>query len=448
MLANRQALVLGMVASIALFFSTTANADFDVITGWDKQLFPSYLVATATMKKNPAPTTDDEESTTDQSDSDSSDEPAQSDELSEDENAEEDESSEEGTTEESEEVSQVEILGNADGPLGVIIEAPEDDTWVEVEIEAPGILEPSRWAGWLSSAGTEYTIYPPMKFNYKALVANKQVIPVPVTYRVTLGDDEPEEHTETLTLRSINDCPFAIVWDEQHGQDVSFMFAAYVNEQHPFVDKVLREALNRGIVDSFTGYQSGNPETVYKQVYAIWDALSQRDVRYSNITASAADSQIVRSQHVRLIDESINNAQANCVDGSVLLASVLRKIDIQPALVFVPGHCYLAFALDPDGKEWAGLETTLLGTPLGESPDLIELNKIVAEPWDKERSWGTFRSAVAVGGKDLSDKKEKFADPNDARHRVISIAAARQMGILPIAFDSSETFLSSSEGSK
>ena len=25
-------------------------------------------------------------------------------------------------------------------------------------------------------------------------------------------------------------------------RDVSFMFAAYVNEQHPFVDNVLREA--------------------------------------------------------------------------------------------------------------------------------------------------------------------------------------------------------------
>ena len=32
------------------------------------------------------------------------------------------------------------------------------------------------------------------------------------------------------------------------------MFAANVNEQHPFVEKVLREALDEGIVDSFSGY--------------------------------------------------------------------------------------------------------------------------------------------------------------------------------------------------
>ncbi len=223
-----------------------------------------------------------------------------------------------------------------------------------------------------------------------------------VTYRVSFEDEEPEEETVTMTLRSINDCPFAVIWDEENAMDTSFMFAAYVNEQHPFVDKILREALDRGIVDSFTGYQSGDPAMVYKQVYAVWDALSQRDVRYSSITASAAANEIVRSQHVRLIDESINNAQANCVDGSVLLASLLRKIEIQPALVFVPGHCYVAFALDPEGKEWAGLETTLLGSPLADSPTIVDLKDVVDKKWVGERSWGRFRRLWTLGAKILS----------------------------------------------
>ena len=56
------------------------------------------------------------------------------------------------------------------------------------------------------------------------------------------------------------------------------MFAAYVNEQHPFVDKMLREALDTGIVNSFTGYQTKNKAEVYRQAYALWNALSKRDV--------------------------------------------------------------------------------------------------------------------------------------------------------------------------
>jgi hypothetical protein len=45
-----------------------------------------------------------------------------------------------------------------------------------------------------------------------------------------------------------------MIVDGKSTTDVRFMFAAYVNEQHPFVEKVLREALDDGIVDSFSGY--------------------------------------------------------------------------------------------------------------------------------------------------------------------------------------------------
>jgi hypothetical protein len=452
MISNRPAMLLAAtVACGTLVSAASARAEFEIIDGWDKQLFPSYLVAAATMRPPEAPEEEDPaaeegEEPTEESTDESAEEMQEevSDEEAEtvDESGESEPSDEEAPAEWDEEDS-VYVIGNEAGKLGVYVTAPAEETYVTVEIEAPGILETSRWAGTLDEEGAEYAIYPPLKFNYRALIANKQAIPLAVTYRVTVGEEETEEETVTLTLRSINDCPFAVIWNEQDGMDVSFMFAAYVNEQHPFVDKILREALDRGIVDSFTGYQSGDPAMVYKQVYAVWDALSQRDVRYSNITATAADNQIVRSQHVRLIDESINNAQANCVDGSVLLASLLRKIDIQPALVLVPGHCYIAFSLDPEGKEWVGLETTLLGTTLGQAPPVVELDQLVETKWTKERSWGTFRTAVQAGGSDLEAKRENFANPNDHSHRVISIAAARRMGILPIAFDASEKFLSS-----
>jgi hypothetical protein len=43
---------------------------------------------------------------------------------------------------------------------------------------------------------------------------------------------------EPVVLRFINDCPRMIV-DGKSVTDVRFMFAAYVNEQHPFVEKVV-----------------------------------------------------------------------------------------------------------------------------------------------------------------------------------------------------------------
>ena len=83
-------------------------------------------------------------------------------------------------------------------------------------------------------------------------------------------------------------------------------------------------------------------------------------MRYSDITTTAAESESVYCQHVRLLDETINNNQANCVDGSVLFASVLRKVGIEAYLVMVPRHCYLAFALDEKGEKIVALETTLM----------------------------------------------------------------------------------------
>ena len=169
----------------------------------------------------------------------------------------------------------------------------------------------------------------------------------------------------TCTMRSINDCPFAFRNGEEV-VDTSFAFAAYVNEQHPFVDKLLREALDRGVVKSFHGYQGRSKEDVIRQAYAVWDLLVARDIRYSSITTTAVDSPSVACQHVRLIEDSINNSQANCVDGSVLWVSLLQKIGIHGSLIVTSNHCYAGFYLDNKRESFFAIETTLLGAEVDE----------------------------------------------------------------------------------
>ncbi len=67
-----------------------------------------------------------------------------------------------------------------------------------------------------------------------------------------------------------------------------------------------------------------------QQVYSLWDLMVNRDVRYSSVTNTAALSKNTYSQHVRMLEETINNTQANCVDGSVLFASMLRRLESIP----------------------------------------------------------------------------------------------------------------------
>ena len=143
------------------------------------------------------------------------------------------------------------------------------------------------------------------------------------------------------------------------------MYAAYVNESHPMIDGILQEALKTKIVDGFSGYQSEDPDEVIQQVYAIWTALQKRGIKYSSITTPSAHSETVFSQSVRFLDESLQYTQANCVDGSVLLASILYKIEINPFLIVVPGHMYLGFYLDEKNETIACLETTMLSEGKG-----------------------------------------------------------------------------------
>lgn len=375
--------------------STIIQAEFETEKGWNGHLFSSFIVATATVDG-----TDDSED---------------------------------------EEESSVVVLGDRQGLLGVTLEAEEDDQEVTVTITCDAILEPSIFTGTLPKAGTTYTIHPKIKYKYDVLTKRLQTGPINITYHVSSGDEE-EEKSETLTLRSVNDCPYTIVQDDER-RDVSYMFAAYVNEQHPFVDKILREALNHQIVDSFTGYQAKDKTEVYRQAYALWHTLNQRDVRYSNITSSVAESDSVGSQHVRLIDESINNRQANCVDGSVLLASLLRKIGIEPVLVMVPGHCYLAFYLDEECTELTALETTMIGSEVDDETTIGGLEGLAGDVSTAENSWKTFTAAIAVGVTNLKENATNFNDAVDPDYQLISVIAARKRGVLPIAFQANQKFL-------
>lgn len=378
---------------LGLAYAADARAEYKPLVGWDQQLFPSYLIATATVR----PAADAAQSDT--------------------------------------------VLGDPRGVIAIEIVAPSDDCQLTVTVSGEPAFEASTFTGTLPSEGKTYRVVPQIKYDYAALAQNKQSVPLPVHFSVKIGDDDPVETTVTATLRSVNDCPFAIGRGKE-AVDVSFTFAAYVNEQHPFVEKILREALDGDVVDSFTGYQSGNPQEVYRQAYALWDALSRRDIRYADITVMAAENRVVSSQHVRLIDESINNSQANCVDGSVLLASLLRKIGIEPMLVFVPGHCYLGFYLDNEGKKIAFLETTLLGSsPPEELPNVTDLQGLIDSDSEPPASWGTFVNAIAMGAANFIAKQEKFAAGGNSDYQLVPIGAARRQGILPIAFEAGEDFV-------
>jgi hypothetical protein len=218
------------------------------------------------------------------------------------------------------------------------------------------------------------------------------------------------------------------------------MFAAYVNENHPILDKILQEALETKIVGAFRVTTHEHDETL-KQVFALWSALQKRGLQYSSTTTTPGGSETVQSQYVRFIDQSLTNTQANCVDGSVLFASLLRKISIQPFLVTVPGHMYVGFYLGAGKSQFVALETTVLGLPdvadekkAGDPAALTTLRDKLDAAMRARRDWKTFAKAVQVGTEDLTKNKAKIDEGGDPTYQWIDLSEARAQGLMPIPY--------------
>lgn len=395
-----------------------ATAEWRPVVDMGEEIFPSFIIASATMKESPFDSVNDS--------------PAR--------------------------------LGDKRGVIGVEIVNPAANSKVRVGIEENEVMHASVYEAELPTAGETYRIYPSPSYRFDALQKIKQTTPLSITVSVSLNGTSLGQKAKTIRVASINDCPFAVVTggsaDQPEAVRMDWMFAAYVNENHPISDELRKEALKTGIVPAFIGYQ-GDPDMVYKQVFAIWYVLQRRGVRYSNITTTPGSSKEVYSQYVRFIDQSINNSQANCVDGSVLFASILRQIGIDPILVLVPGHMFMGFYVDPDGKQADFLETTMIGqipsntdTPkesagFGKTPTAI---KGILEPaidtgaGDKD-SQQAFIAAIKTarqeygqyfGDAGTAEKrslyKSRTVRKEKANCQALPVAKARDMGVMPIGY--------------
>ena len=354
------------------------------------------------------------------------------------------------------------LLGDRYGLLGISARATQPGTRIRVTIRDNEVLNASTWTGTLPRGEHTYYIAPPVAYKYDALRHVRQQRPLSVQFDVEINNQPAGTQSETATLRSINDCPYTVkqsatTLDDTDGKDpgmhgasdsaVGWMFAAYVNEDHPVIDAMLNEALHTGLINSVDGYQDGKPSAVLRQAFAVWKVLQDRGIRYSDISTTPGKDERVTSQYVRFVDESLRHQQANCVDGSVLFASVLRKMGLAPFLVVVPHHMYVGVALSPrdDRDAVACIETTMLGAGESEGANslkppaaLAALERSLDNGARGQAAWRTFRTAVSYATAVFARDKAKFDDNRNAEYQVIDVAEARADGITPIPFDRSE----------
>lgn len=133
-------------------------------------------------------------------------------------------------------------------------------------------------------------------------------------------------------------------------------------------------------------------------LHSIYDALRQLETKYSNITDSYFDT----FQHIRRPSEVLAALSANCLDGSLVFASTLELLGMEPVLITATGHAFVGLKSAPGSKIVWPLETTLVGT----------------RPFD---------DALAAGLQEMTDDAK-----NDPRFHVIDLEALRTRGVLPL----------------
>jgi len=134
------------------------------------------------------------------------------------------------------------------------------------------------------------------------------------------------------------------------------------------IDRLIQQAKELHPQKMLIGYQ-GSPQTVEEmekitgeQCKAFFQALKLKyNISYVDSSISFGWYERFRSQRIKLPSVTLQTGSANCIDGSVLLASALENIGIDPIVVLTPGHAFLGWRIWTGSDVLTFLETTMIG---------------------------------------------------------------------------------------
>lgn len=176
-------------------------------------------------------------------------------------------------------------------------------------------------------------------------------------------DARTEVHrTIPLWLLAHNTAPLKVK-DPSTGAwlDMTRYLGAFVTPNAPAIMGYLRRVLDKHPNKRLVGYQVDENE-VTAQVKAIYEALAEQGIAYVNSIIDFTPERGMNNQRVRKPSEALADRSANCIDGAVLFASLIEAISLNPAIVIVPGHAFVAWETGRNTGAWRYLETTVVAT--------------------------------------------------------------------------------------
>ena len=244
-------------------------------------------------------------------------------------------------------------------------------TNVKLEVEIPGITEKETKSLEVGPDGTSFDSKPPFKQSaYGPLdKAQEKYISIKATdentKKVILED------TQKITILSRND----IVWTDEDGTNNMKYIAKWITKDNKEVKELVRVAAEYN--DQFCGQHAmvgylGTEEDVYCQMASLFAAMSDYyEIAYIASTESYHTS---NAQTVRLPEEVIMEKSGLCIETVAVMAAAMENLGMEPVVIFIPGHAWVAVKTYAGSSTYYHLETTMLGSPVLDALDQGEAN--------------------------------------------------------------------------
>ena len=295
---------------------------------------------------------------------------------------------------------------------------------VSVQVSFPGFNEPCTDTLIVSSGQSEKTALLP-KLNHDVIRSLNEIYPTKCRVVIQKHSDTGSrilfEKDYDIRLHACDTALLAILTtDGLLSEDLADYLSVFVTPHIPEVEHLVRLAAERHPGSAIVGYQGASDliqarKISQAQAKALFDTLkNDAGLLYTNapINYGKEPNQITQRVRPPFISLNVNKGQANCIDGSVLFASLLENIGMQSLIAMVPGHAFVGWRVWENVNEFDFLETTMIGTKKFQMA-LNQGNTLYREALQKDYN------------------KRSLFDPSGFI-RIVDIAACRRKGIIPI----------------
>lgn len=162
---------------------------------------------------------------------------------------------------------------------------------------------------------------------------------------------------------------------------------------------VLFNTTDNFVSRTLTFRRTGTKEFVVRDMLrSTFEEMKSRGMSYVSIPSTFFDG----AQHIKRTDQILATHSANCIDGTLLFASIAELVGMEPVIVLRTGHAYVTIRDAPGSQMMWTVETTMVNT-------------------------NTFWEAYVQGINTFNDDSQ-----NDPNFHLVDVKTQRQRMLLPM----------------